>query len=71
MPRYSPKGIQHSLVVTIVTYGLMFGVGLVLSYTQPMVLAMKWFPRKKGLVCGIIESGFGLSALIFDQVPWS
>ena len=31
-------------------------------------VAMKWYPRKKGLVNGIIVGGFGMGAFIFNTV---
>ena len=46
----------------------MFGFGLALSYGLPLGVAMRWFPKKKGLVNGIIVGGFGLGAFIFNQV---
>ena len=69
--------IQHSLFATTITYGLMFGFGTALAYAPPMAVAMKWFPRKKGLVNGIIVGGFGMGAFVFNTVqttflnPWN
>ena len=54
--------IQYSMLLTTLTYGFMFGLGIALAYAPPMAVAMKWFPRKKGLVNGIIVGGFGLGA---------
>ena len=39
--------IQHSLALTALTYGVMFGLGLALSYAPPLGVAMRWFPDKK------------------------
>ena len=63
--------IQHSLLMTTLTYGLMFGLGTALAYAPPMAVAMKWFPRKKGLVNGIIVGGFGMGAFVFNTVQTS
>ena len=60
--------IQYSMALTTLTYGFMFGLGIALAYAPPMAVAMKWFPRKKGLVNGIIVGGFGLGAFIFNTV---
>jgi len=60
--------IQHSLALTTITYGFMFGLGTALAYAPPMAVAMKWFPRKKGLVNGIIVGGFGMGAFVFNTV---
>lgn len=29
---------------------------------------MRWFPRQKGLVNGVIVGGFGLGAFVFNQI---
>ena len=42
--------IQTSVFLTVVTYGLMFGTGTALAYAPPLGVAMKWFPKKKGMV---------------------
>ena len=60
--------IQHSMAMTTFTYGLMFGVGIALAYAPPMGVAMAWYPRKKGLVNGIIVGGFGMGAFVFNTV---
>ena len=60
--------IKISMALTTLTYGFMFGLGIALAYAPPMAVAMKWFPRKKGLVNGIIVGGFGLGAFIFNTV---
>jgi len=60
--------IQYSMALTTLTYGFMFGVGIALAYAPPMGVAMKWYPRKKGLVNGIIVGGFGMGAFIFNTV---
>ena len=46
----------------------MFGLGTALAYPVPLSVAMRWFPRQKGLVNGVIVGGFGLGAFIFNQV---
>ncbi len=56
------------MVATAITYGTMFGLGTALAYTPPLGVAMRWFPKSKGLVNGIIVGGFGLGAFIFNQI---
>ena len=46
--------IRVSVILTAITYGCFFGLGLALAYAPPLGVAMKWFPRSKGLVNGII-----------------
>lgn len=63
--------IQFSVFLTVITYGFMFGLGTALSYAPPMGVAMRWFPRHKGLVNGVIVGGFGLGAFVFNQIQSS
>lgn len=60
--------IKKSYYLFLVTYGFMFGFGVGITYAPPMNAAMKWFPKHKGLVNGVIVAGFGGGAFIFDFV---
>lgn len=60
--------VQHSFVLTVITYGAVFGIGVGIAYAIPMACAMKWLPERKGLVNGLVVAGFGGGAFIFDQV---
>jgi hypothetical protein len=60
--------IRLSTFLTIFTYGFMFGLGTALAYAPPLAVAMRWFPRQKGLVNGVIVGGFGLGAFVFNQI---
>ena len=57
-----------SFVGVVLSAGLLFGVGVGIAYAPPLELAMRWFPRTKGLANGIVVGGFGLGALIFDRI---
>ena len=59
---------RYSTFLTTITYGFMFGLGTALAYPPPLSMAMRWFPRQKGLVNGVIVGGFGLGAFVFNQV---
>jgi len=48
--------------------GVMFGMGMGITYTAPITCAIKWLPQKKGMVTGTIVAGFGGGALIFNQI---
>ncbi len=51
-----------SLTPVLVGFGLMAGSGFGLGYAAVTPAAIKWFPpEKKGLVTGIVVSGFGLA----------
>ena len=60
--------IQYSFWLMLLTYGVMFGLGIGLAYVGPLACAMRWLPKWKGVASGIVVSGFGLSALIFNTV---
>jgi OFA family oxalate/formate antiporter-like MFS transporter len=50
------------------SYGLIGGVGLGLSYIVPVAVLVKWFPDRRGLITGIAVGGFGAGALITAPV---
>ena len=61
--------VQHSFWLLLLTYGVIangFGIGI--AFVGPLVCAMRWFPKWKGLASGFILSGFGLSALLFNVI---
>ena len=60
--------IEVSFWAVLLTYGIMYGVGVGVAYIGPLSSAMKWMPKWKGIANGIVVSGFGLGALIFDAV---
>jgi OFA family oxalate/formate antiporter-like MFS transporter len=49
-------------------YGIISGVGTGLAYVTPMATVVKWFPKKKGLMGGIVVFGFGAGAFIFSPL---
>lgn len=60
--------IRVSFWLVLLTYGLLFGVGVGIAYIGPLSSAMKWLPKWKGFANGIVVAGFGLGALIFNVV---
>lgn len=60
--------IKVSFWLVLLTYGVMFGVGMGVAYTAPLAVAMKWLPLWKGVASGFVVSGFGLGALAFSPV---
>jgi MFS transporter, OFA family, oxalate/formate antiporter len=45
-------------------FGIVFGMGMGMGYAAPTPAAVKWFsPAKRGLISGLVVSGFGLAPL--------
>lgn len=55
-----------SLIGLIMTYGVLFGIGIGICYVCPIATAQKWYPDKKGFISGIAVAGFGAGAFIFN-----
>jgi MFS transporter, OFA family, oxalate/formate antiporter len=60
-----------SIVVLTITYGIIAGGGVGLTYGCPIAVAARWFPDKKGLAVGLMLAGFGGSALITGKIASS
>ena len=60
--------IKVSYWLLLLTYGLMFGLGVGIAYVGPLASAVRWMPRWKGVAAGLVLAGFGLGALIFDPI---
>lgn len=54
--------------VLYVTYGVLAGIGIGISYNVVIATVSAWFPDKKGLCSGCMMMGFGASALILGNV---
>jgi OFA family oxalate/formate antiporter-like MFS transporter len=50
------------------SYGVLGGIGLGLSYIVPVATLIKWFPDKRGMITGLAVAGFGAGALITAPV---
>lgn len=51
-----------------VTYGIMGGIGMGLTYSTTIAVSQKWYPDKRGLITGIIVASLGLGGVIFTPV---
>ena len=56
------------VVALYITYGLLAGLGIGISYNVVIATVSAWFPDKKGLCSGCLMMGFGASALILGNV---
>jgi len=53
-----------TLAGVIVCFGVLTGAGIGLGYSATTPAAVKWFrPEQKGLIAGIVVTGFGLASL--------
>jgi len=50
------------------TYGVMGGIGMGFTYSTTIACAQKWYPRRKGLVTGIIIAALGFGGVIFTPL---
>eukprot|EP01031_Cornospumella_fuschlensis_P026078 gene26078-31490_t len=57
-----------SLPALLFCYGVLQGIGIGVGYTPPIMAAARHIPEKKGLVSGIIVSGFGVSSFVFGFI---
>lgn len=57
--------VSTSLTEFIITQGIMFGIGMGLTYTVPISSAVQWLPHRQGVVSGIIVAGFGCGPFVF------
>ncbi len=53
-----------NIYVLTITYGVIIGAGVGLTYGPPMTVVAKWYPERKGLAVGLVLAGFGLSPLV-------
>jgi MFS family permease len=58
-------GYTSNLVVNMITYGLLGGVGSGLIYATCINMVAKWYPEKRGGKTGFVNGGFAYGALPF------
>ncbi|MDF1617141.1 L-lactate MFS transporter [Petrocella sp. FN5] len=58
------SGFATNIYMLTLTYGIIIGIGVGIIYGVPISVVAKWFPSKKGLVVGLVLTGFGLSPFI-------
>lgn len=58
----------NSVGMLYLTYGVLAGLGIGISYNVVIATVSAWFPDKKGLCSGCLMMGFGASALILGNI---
>ncbi len=56
-----------SVIALYITYGVLAGLGIGISYNVVIATVSSWFPDKKGLCSGCLMMGFGASALLLGN----
>ena len=65
------SALMTTFIGMLITYGIIFGMGIGFVYVCPIACAAKWFPDKKGLINGIAVAGFGAGAFLFNYlIKW-
>ena len=61
---YILSSFAPNIETITLTYGVIAGTGVGITYGVPMVVVARWFPEQKGLAVGLTIIGFGLSPLV-------
>lgn len=57
-------GLMKSFTGLVIGFGILGGMGMGIGYAAPTPAAIKWFgPHKRGLIAGLVVSGYGGAAL--------
>lgn len=57
----------NSLIAIFITYGVISGFGIGLSYNAVISSVTRWFPEKPGVISGFLLMGFGLGGLLLGS----
>uniref|UniRef100_A0AC35G6V9 Major facilitator superfamily (MFS) profile domain-containing protein n=1 Tax=Panagrolaimus sp. PS1159 TaxID=55785 RepID=A0AC35G6V9_9BILA len=60
--------IKSSLLLFMLTYGIMFGAGQGIAYVIAVSTVINWAPKNVGLFSGLVAGAFGISAAIFTPL---
>lgn len=59
---YLASRLKGQIVILYLSYGVMAGFGIGISYNIIISTISAWFPDRKGLCSGVLMMGFGASA---------
>ena len=60
--------IKSSLILFMLTYGVMFGLGQGVAYVIVVSSVINWAPSRVGMFSGLVAGAFGISAAIFTPL---
>ena len=63
--------VDTSLAGVIVVCGVVNGLGVGVAYSPPLLAGFKWFPYHRGLVSGLVVTGFRLGGVMFTTIQTS
>src|SRR5665647_130619 len=61
----------NSLIGIYITYGVISGFGIGLSYNAVISTVTRWFPEKPGVISGFLLMGFGLGAMLLGSTAYT
>jgi OFA family oxalate/formate antiporter-like MFS transporter len=62
-------GLVKSYSGLLLGFGILGGIGMGIGYAAPLPAALKWFgPHKRGLIAGLVVSGYGAAALYISPL---
>ncbi len=59
--------IKTSFFLSLITHGLMNGLGMGFAYVPPMSITMRWFPNHRGMAMAALLCGYGCGGIIFTR----
>ena len=59
---------QTRLGAFMLCYSVLFGAGIGLAYSAPMVAGWSWFPKRKGFVNGCVLAAFGSGGFFGNKI---
>ncbi|HWR24876.1 MAG TPA: MFS transporter [Methanosarcina sp.] len=57
----------NSLTAIFITYGVISGFGIGLSYNAVLSTVTRWFPEKPGVISGVLLMGFGFGGMLLGS----
>ncbi|KAL7057616.1 hypothetical protein AAHC03_016539 [Spirometra sp. Aus1] len=60
--------INYGFGAFIITYSVMFGIGIGLPYSVLISIATSWFPKNRALIMGILSAGLCIGGLVFNPI---